>query len=149
MLESLEINPDFPLVNHLRFFSFSKDIKNRVNEEQNHECAMCHHRVTWMSAHHIVPEKALQRRGIKGKDVRENAVGFCAGEWGRGKNSPDDHHEVADRMAIDNNKFWHNGRFVDLSEIDPSTYIGVVRPFQERAPHNRHKERQRGHKHHR
>lgn len=128
--------------------SFSKDIKQQVNEEQHYECDMCHHRVKWMGPHHIVPEKALQRKGIKGKNIRENAVGLCSGEWGRGMNSPDDCHEKADQMAIRENKFWHNGRFVDLSELDPNTYVGCYH----RMPENRnryHKTKKRRHRRHR
>ena len=76
--------------------------------------------------------------GIKGKDCRENAVGLCSGEWGRGENSPDDCHERADQMAIREHKFWHNGRFVDLSEIDPSTYTSChYRPPESRNRHNK------------
>lgn len=84
--------------------------------------------------------------GIKGKDCRENAVGLCSGEWGRGENSPDDCHEIADQMAIREHKFWHNGRFVDLSEIDPNTYVGCYhQPPEHRNRH--HKIRQRRHHH--
>ena len=147
MFETLGFNPDSPLLKHVRFFSFPKEVKLRVNEEQNFECDMCHHRVAWMGPHHIVPENALKNMGIKGKDCRENAVGLCSGEWGRGENSPDDCHEIADQMAIREHKFWHNGRFVDLSEIDPSTYSGDFRRMPEsRAEY--HKHRKRRHKHH-
>lgn len=132
-----ENNSEFPLW-RVVCPAFSKAIKEQVNEEQDHECAMCHHRVRWFGPHHIVPENALKNMGIKGKDCRENAVGLCSGEWGRGENSPDDCHERADQMAIREHKFWHNGRFVDLSEIDPSTYTSChYRPPESRNRHNK------------
>lgn len=148
MLEGLEFNPDSPLLRHLCFFSFPKELKLRVNEEQDYTCARCGTRVNWMGPHHIIPEKALQRRGIKGKNVRENAVGLCSGEGHGGMNSEGDCHEICDQMAIHENKFWHDGRFVDLGEIDPNTYSGCLRPFQERRAKH-HKIRERRHHHHR
>lgn len=141
-----EFYGSMPLLLNVCFHAFSKEIKKQVNEEQNYECDMCHQRVNWMGPHHIVPENALKGKGIKGKNVRENAVGLCSGENGRGMNSPDDCHEVADQKAIRENKFWHNGRFVDLNELDPSTYSGCLRPRNlNRMPQVRHtKHRRRG-----
>lgn len=102
---------------------FSNEIKNQINQEQDFHCARCGNEVNWMGPHHIIPENALKPVGIRGKNIKENGIGLCSGEWGRGENSPDDCHEVADQKAIKEHLFWHNGRFTDLSEIDPSTYI--------------------------
>jgi hypothetical protein len=102
---------------------FSKEIKNEVNELQNYICARCGDKFDWLSAHHKIPEHALRPLGIRGKNILDNAVGLCNGEHGKGEGSEDDCHEVVDRMAIDNKLFWKEGRFVNLSEVDPNTYV--------------------------
>jgi hypothetical protein len=107
----------------LPLWSFGKEIKRRVNEEQNYTCARCGHKVEYLQSHHCVPANALKRAGIKGLDVRQNAVGLCSGEWGKGEGSSDDCHEQIDRAAIHDRLFWKDGRLVDLSEIDTSQYI--------------------------
>ena len=123
---------------------FSNEIKEHINENQNFHCAMCDSEVKWMPPHHIVPENALKPFGIRGLNVEGNGVGLCSGERGMGENSPDDCHEIADRKAIDEHKFWKDGRFVDLSELDPTTYTLC---HAEMPKCRKHKEKHK--KHHR
>jgi len=123
---------------YLSLWSFSRDIKKRVNEDQNFTCASCGHRVGYLQSHHCVPENALKGAGIKGLDVRRNAVGLCSGEWGRGEGSSDDCHEIADKMAINRRLFWKAGQFVPLSEIDPNQYV-QIRCTTSRKHHRKHR----------
>ena len=89
------------------WWSFKQEIKEQVWEEQDGLCADgCGKKID--EYHHIVPEKALRSRGIRGKNVRENAVGLAF----------DCHKHIWDE------KMFH-GEFypgVSLSEIDSSTY---------------------------
>lgn len=107
----------------LPLWSFGKEIKRRVNEEQNYTCARCGHKVKYLQSHHCVPANALKKAGIKGLDVRQNAVGLCSGEWGKGEGSSDDCHEVADQKAIRERLFWKDGEFVPIDEISKEQYI--------------------------
>ena len=109
---------------NVEFFAFGKEIKRQIRMEQNNRCALCGAEVFEMEVHHKVPKNALKRgkSGIKGKDIKDNGVALCSGETGRGVGSADDCHEYADMKAIHEKKFWKDGRFVDLNEIDPNTY---------------------------
>ena len=87
-----------------------------TDEEQGRRCARCGVRVRWLEGHHIIPEKALLRRGIKGRDNRSNAVGLCGPEC-------NDCHEEADMMAIRRNLFFKDGEYVPLSQINPNAHL--------------------------
>lgn len=127
-------------------FAFGREIKRRVRLEQEGRCARCGEVVSELEIHHRVPANALRRglNGVKGKDIRENAVGLCHGEHGDGAGSKDDCHEIADKMAIEKHLFYKDGRFVKLEEIDPETYTRSYGQMPERGSWHK-----RGKQHHR
>ena len=112
MFETLGFNPDSPLLKHVRFFSFPKEVKRTVRQEQDNICFSCGEKVKEVEVHHRLPQC------LGGSDRVENAVGLCSGEHGKGENSPDDCHEKFDRLAIDSNLFLHpDGRLVTRDEM--------------------------------
>jgi len=111
-MRSLELNPDFSLYSSLRP-KFSNEIKKQIRIEQGFRCDCCGDYVgETMEIHHKIPEHMWERRGIHGKDVKENGVGLC-GCKGR------DCHEVFDRKA------QHGIVYPDLTinDVDPCTFV--------------------------
>lgn len=131
-----------PLLLNVEFFAFGKEIKRQVRKEQEGRCALCGDVVPELEIHHRVPANALRHgmNGVKGYDMKQNAVGLCHGEFGKGKGSEDDCHERADRKAIEEHLFFKNGRFVRLEEIEPEIYTNCYEMPRVR----KHKEKRRG-----
>lgn len=93
---------------------FSNEVKHHVREKQAGHCLICG-RVTCLEIHHKIPENALKPLGIRGKCNEENGVGLC---------NPNGHgcHDLANKKAINEHLFFKDGKFVELSEIDPNQY---------------------------
>jgi len=90
------------------WWGFKKDVKEEVWERQG---GLSPEGKPIEEYHHIVPERALLKRGIKGKNTAENCVGL----------SFDEHKNKWDKLML--RGIFYPG--VELEELNPDTYVNV------------------------
>jgi hypothetical protein len=109
-------------------WGFSKEVKQKVYERQG---GLSPEGRPIEEYHHIVPENALKRKGIKGKNVAENCVGL----------SFDEHKHKWD-ILMQEGVFYPG---VALEELNPDTYViinhGNERRVSNNSGYHRHRRR--------
>ena len=109
--EAVEVLAPLAFMSLVAWWGFKHEVKQEALERQDYKCANCGDEVD-LQAHHIVPEKMLVGRGIKGKSTVDNCVMLCT-EKDR------DCHEVFDRKAA-KGIFYPN---LTIDEVPPETYV--------------------------
>lgn len=93
------------------YWGFHKEIKQEVWDRQNGLCGEPGCEKPIKEYHHVCPEKALVKKGIKGKNCADNAVGLCF-----------DHHKHKWDNLMFQGVFYPG---VELKDLPPNTYAQV------------------------
>jgi hypothetical protein len=93
------------------YWGFKSEIKKEVWDRQNGLCGEPGCEKPIKEYHHVCPEKALVKKGIKGKNCADNAVGLCF-----------DHHKHKWDSLMFQGVFYPG---VELKDLPPNTYAEV------------------------
>ena len=107
--EIAEVTAPIALLTLAAWWGFNRDVKREVYERQDGMCGEegCEQPID--EYHHRVPERALLKRGIKGKNTAANCVGLCF-----------DHHKHKWDELMMQGVFYPG---VEMHDLDPNTYV--------------------------
>jgi len=91
------------------WWGFSRQVKEEVWERQNGVCGEENCNKPILEYHHKIPERALLPKGIRGKNIAENAVGLCFNH----------HKNKWDKLMFQG--IFYPG--ITLEQVDPNTYV--------------------------
>lgn len=107
-LEAAALLGDAAFLYLVSWWGFKRDVKEEIWNRQN---GLSPEGKPIEENHHIVPEKALLKQGIKGKNIVANGVGL----------SKEEHKQKWDKLMMKG--IFYPG--VTLEELDPNTWIKV------------------------